>query len=339
MSEFRPPLALRNPHVQSILASLRFRRPWVRRRAAALLAAAEPQVLDCGEGVRLMGYHSGRGEAGAALVVLLHGWEGSADSLYILSAGAELDAAGYDVFRLNLRDHGDSHHLNPELFHSARSAEVVGALKAIAARYAPSFLGMAGFSLGGNFTLRVAADGPAAGLALAQAVAVCPVLDPAVTMARLEDGGFAYREYFRHKWGGSLRKKARHFPELYDFSALPELRTLSAMTAHFVERHTPFPDMPAYFRGYAITGERLARLAVPSHILISEDDPLIPVQDLARLAQSPALTITRTRFGGHCGFLESLRRPSWTDRRILALFEAARLKAAAAPGTAPATAP
>ena len=34
---------------------------------------------------------------------------------------------GFDVFRLNLRDHGTSHHLNPELFHSNRISEVVGA--------------------------------------------------------------------------------------------------------------------------------------------------------------------------------------------------------------------
>ena len=36
--------------------------------------------------------------------------------------------ADYDVARLNLRDHGDSHHLNDEIFHSCRIAEVVGAV-------------------------------------------------------------------------------------------------------------------------------------------------------------------------------------------------------------------
>ncbi|MBI2382222.1 MAG: alpha/beta fold hydrolase [Gammaproteobacteria bacterium] len=323
MSEFEPPRLLRNAHVQSILASLRFRRPWVRRRAAALLAASEEIVLDCGEGVRLQGFHSGQGRAGEPLVVLLHGWEGGADSLYVLSAGAELHAAGFAVFRLNLRDHGATQQLNRELFHSCRVDEVVGAVRAIQDRFRPSFLGMAGHSLGGNFTLRVAARAPAAGIRLAQTVAVCPVLDPAVTMARLETGWFAYREYFRRKWGASLRKKAAHYPEAFDVSVLPELKTLTTMTAHFVEEHTPYPSLADYFAGYAITGERLAGLQVPSAILISEDDPIIPARDLARLAQNPNLRITRTRYGGHCGFVDSLRGPSWTDKRIRELFVAA----------------
>lgn len=324
MSEFCPPRVLRNPHLQSVLASLRLRKPWVRRRARALLAATEEVILDCGAGVRLQGFHSAQAEPGAPLIVLLHGWEGSAQSLYLLSTGAELYAAGYAVLRLNLRDHGDSHHLNRELFHSCRIEDAVGAVLAIQARYAPSFLGLAGYSLGGNFTLRVAALAPEAGIRLAQTVAVCPVLDPAVTMERLENGWLAYREYFKRKWRGSLLKKAEIFPELYDFQNLHALRTLTAMTEHFVAQHTPYADLPSYFAGYAITGERLKNLSVPSQILTSEDDPIIPARDLPRLARPEALTITVTRFGGHCGFVENLHGPSWTDRQILRLFETAR---------------
>ena len=75
------------------------------------------------EGVRLLGYHTeSAGPKSRGLVVMLHGWEGSADSTYILSVAPKLIAAGYSVFRLNFRDHGDSHHLNRELFHSCRFA-------------------------------------------------------------------------------------------------------------------------------------------------------------------------------------------------------------------------
>lgn len=326
MTEFRPPRALRNPHVQSILASLRFRRPWVKRRARALVAAERERIFECGDGVRLQGFYSGHGGVGEPLVVLLHGWEGSAESLYLLSAGAELYAQGFAVLRLNLRDHGDTHHLNRELFHSCRLEEAVGAVRAIQDTYRPGFLGLAGFSLGGNFSLRIAAQAPAAGIALDQVVAVCPVLDPAVTMERLETGWFAYREYFKRKWRGSLLKKASIFPELYDFQNIGALRTLTALTEHFVTRHTPYTDMPSYFAGYAITGERLAGLSVPCQILTSEDDPIIPARDLPRLAHSAALAITVAPFGGHCGFVENLHGPTWTDRQLLRLLSEARAR-------------
>ena len=92
-------------------------------------------MLDCGEGVRLSALHANQeasnGPAAARLVVLLHGWEGSANSLYVLSLGQYLFDRGYDVLRLNLRDHGDSHHLNEGIFHSCRIAEVVGAVRCI----------------------------------------------------------------------------------------------------------------------------------------------------------------------------------------------------------------
>ncbi len=38
--------------------------------------------------------------------MLMHGWEGSADSLYLLSASQSLFEAGFEVVRLNFRDHG-----------------------------------------------------------------------------------------------------------------------------------------------------------------------------------------------------------------------------------------
>jgi predicted alpha/beta-fold hydrolase len=98
--EFRPTGVFCNRHLQSVLASLRIRSALVRRRAAPLLESSIDMVLECGDGVRLAGaYSAGPGEQ-RPLVVLIHGWEGSADSLYLVSLGARLFAAGYDIFRL-----------------------------------------------------------------------------------------------------------------------------------------------------------------------------------------------------------------------------------------------
>ena len=65
------------------------------------------------------------------------------------------------MFRLNFRDHGDTHHLNRDLFHSCRIDEVVGAVRAVRRAFATDPVAVAGFSLGGNFALRVALHGPA----------------------------------------------------------------------------------------------------------------------------------------------------------------------------------
>ena len=258
------------------------------------------------------------------LVIVLHGWEGSADSLYVLSLGAHLYALGCDVFRLNFRDHGPSHHLNREIFHSCRLDEVVGAVKCVQAAYPDRRLTLAGFSLGGNFALRVAARAAAQSLRIDRVVAVCPVLRPHSTMDVLERGSFIYRQYFIAKWKRSLRLKQRLFPDLYDFRAILAQNSLRTMTELLVEHYSEFPSIDAYLNGYAIVGDALARLEVPSHVLLALDDPIIPAHDVHDLARNPNLEIIALPNGGHCGFMDGFNRESWADRKVAELLGIAR---------------
>jgi uncharacterized protein len=333
--DFRPSFWLRNRHVQSMLSSTSWRRRRVMRRAVPVLAASQEVVLDCGEGVRLQCFISSPPESCAEPVVLLHGWEGSADSLYVLSLAQQLYERGFQVVRLNLRDHGETHHLNRDLFHSCRLREVVGAVGALQQRLAGRPLQLLGFSLGGNFMLRVAAEAPAARLNLARVVAVSPVLDPPATLIALQEGMPGYEMYFVRKWMRSLRKKQAAWPDVYDFRKLAGMKDLKRMTAELVQSYTDFPSLDHYLNGYAIIGERLAHLEVPSTIVTSLDDPIIPVAGLAELARPRALSVTLTRRGGHCGFFPNLREPSWLERRVLNLLGAAETPAAlevSAPG-------
>lgn len=318
-----PIAPLRNAHVQSALGSLPPLALLTWRRASALRATAQSLLLDCGEGVRLQGLYSAvRSGSARGLAVLLHGWEGSAESSCVRSLGATLYAAGYAVLRLNLRDHGGSQHLNRDLFHCGRLAEVLGALRALAERFPELPLFLAGFSVGGNFLLRAAAE-PGLPSSVRTLVAISPVLDPAATLQALERGPPMYRRAFVRRWSRSLRRKQRAWPQAHDFSQLLPLKDLRAMTAALVRTHTSFADLAAYLRDYDITGTRLGRLSVPCHVLLAEDDPLVPAGDLARLPALEQLRVWRSRFGGHCGFISDWSLQSAADRFVLERFRAA----------------
>jgi len=321
-AEFHPPFWLANRHLQSVLPRLPPRGAAVERRAAAVIAASRRLVLDCGLGVRLMGWLSippeGTALAPRRLTVLLHGWEGSSESPYMLSVAQLLHQRGFFVLRLNLRDHGGTHALNRELFHSCRIAEVVGAVARVQALHPDASLSLAGFSLGGNFWLRVGARAAAAGICIARIVAVCPVLEPAATLAALEGGPALYRWYFLRKWRRSLRAKQDAWPSLYDFGELLADDSLTTMTDRMVRQYTDFPNLASYLRGYAITGSVLESLAAPTTVITSRDDPMILVRDLDTLARPASLRLVLTERGGHCGYLDALRGPSWIDRRIVA---------------------
>ncbi len=297
-----------------------WRRGAVERRALPLIAASREELIDCGDGVTLQAFASTQERRGRApsdtVSVLLHGWEGSAESLYILSLGQTLFAAGHDVVRLNLRDHGDTHHLNHELFHSCRLPEVLGAVRRIAAAHSGKRLNLIGYSLGGNFMLRVGAEAPSVGLDIARIIAVSPLLDPAVTMRTLEAGPWIYHRYFVLKWSRSLEKKQLAWPGSYDFRDLLRTKSLRIMTDELVRNFTTYPSTSEYFAGYTITGGRLAPMTARATVLASLDDPIIPARDLERLARAPRLEVVATRHGGHCGFIESLGPCTWADAWI-----------------------
>ena len=317
---FRPPALLRNPHVQSVLASSRLRRMLGEQRRRSLEARAVEHILDCGENVRLQGFHTAQAARPAprGLVVLLHGWEGSVQSSYLLHTGARLLAEGFDVFRLHFRDHGDTHHLNEELFHSCRIAEVVGAVRAVGERWPALPLCVAGYSLGGNFALRVALHAPAAGLELRHAVAVCPAISPVSVLSAIEAAPWFYERYFMLKWAGSLRRKQDLYPQRYTFSETELRAGLRALTRSMVERHTDFGTLENYLDGYSIAGERLAPLAVPASILTAADDPIIPVEDFHRLALPPHARLDIAPYGGHCGFIRDFGLGSFAEDYVAA---------------------
>jgi predicted alpha/beta-fold hydrolase len=222
--------------------------------------------------------------------------------------------AGFSVFRLNFRDHGETQALNEGLFHSCRIDEVARAATRVREQFPTRHFAIVGQSLGGNFALRIAARASREGLEIGRVLAVCPVLRPHSTMLALDRGWWLYRRYFLARWRRSLLAKAEVFPHLYQFGDLRRFDTLTATTEFFVENYTEFESLDRYLEGYAIVGDALSVLDAPCRILVAADDPIIPVADLALLARPSALEITTLRRGGHCGFVDRLNGPSWIDR-------------------------
>jgi len=313
-NRFQPAVWARSPHLQTVFASLKIRV----RGANEMSEAAGEMIVDAGGGVRLLGCHSPQPLRPAkGLIILLHGWEGSADSTYMLSTGRFLFRRGYDVFRLNLRDHGKSHHLNRELFHGALTEETAAAVRRIAGLLpdGPSYL--VGFSLGANFALRIALLQTAAPIPqLKRVFCISPTLDPYKSTLAIDEGLSVYRRYFLAKWKRSLREKERCFPDLYRFEKILHLNTCMALTEAIMPWYTEFPHYLDYFRLYTLTGDVLAPLAMPVTIFASGDDPVVPAEDYRRIPENGCLRIFLERYGGHCGFLDPFPNGCWYERRI-----------------------
>ena len=315
---FKSPYYLRNAHLQTVLNSLGPRKLRARKILKGL--SSEVLTLQAEDGTRLLAELDYAPNGRSTLVILLHGWEGSSRSSYLVTTAARLLARGFDVLRVNLRDHGDSHHLNKELFNSTRSPEVASALEGFVAGHAYEHVVLAGFSLGANFALRIAAD-RGVELGLDATIAVCPPTDPKRAMDALNRGFFAYERYFFKRWHGSLQRKLECFPELDFALELAAAKSLDDLNRIFIPRYTIYTDVDDYFAAYALVGGRLSSISMPAYLIAAEDDPIIPVDDLNRIDPVETLQIETYRHGGHCGFIETLSARSWVEGRLLQIVE------------------
>jgi len=323
--DFRPPWPLTSGHLQTMLSSSGVRRVLLPKAARLVQQGAEPVMVDGGNGVRLTGAYTAQTSRpqSRGLAVLFHGWEGSVDSTYVLQTGSRLLLDGWDIFRLNFRDHGDSHGLNEALFHSCQIDEVVHALGDIASRWPSRPMALAGFSLGGNFALRAAMLAPDAGVPLSYALAVCPIIDPSEGLFSLEESApWFYQAYFMRKWRHSLLAKQKAFPQ-HQYFEMSELKQhLRGLTESLVRRHTDFTSLQQYLDGYSVAGDIMQAIHIPATILTAKDDPVIPVGSFEKLELPVNVELDIATYGGHCGFIRGRGMTSYTDNYIAARFNA-----------------
>lgn len=302
---FTPAWYLRSGMVQTVMNSNGLRR----RGDHEMELSAVEEHLDTGDAV-LQAFVSLQASP-KGLVILLHGWEGSHHSAYIMSTARFLFDEGYDVCRLNLRDHGTSHHLNEGLFLGTLIEESHLAVRAIAEKWGKGKVYLMGYSMGANFALRMAVrheDFPVPGLQ--KILSINPPLDPHNATERIDEYKLI-RAYFMRNWKRSLLKKQQLFPHLYDFSAELEMKSCMAITHSLIPRLSPYNSAEEYFSHYTITTEFLKDVTVPLRILTSRNDPIIDATPFENLQLSPSTELIIQNHGGHCGYLMDRHLEAW----------------------------
>ncbi len=258
---------------------------------------------------------------GGRAALLVHGLAGCHLSPYMIRVAAKLNAAGVRTFRLDLRDCGAGQGLARRPYHAGKSEDVLAALAELAAICPESNLALIGFSLGGNLALKLlgqsAADVPPR---LRRAVAINPPLDLAVCALALRAP--LARIYDRHLVGLLWRQLARRalaYPDepTCDLSRRP--RDLWAFDDLFTAPAAGFESARHYYE-CSSAAQFLPQVRVPTLILSSRDDPLVPAGIFEGLSHSPAVSVHVAEGGGHLGYV-ARRGPDpdrrWMDWRIV----------------------
>lgn len=256
-------------------------------------------------------------------ILLLHGLEGSSLAHYICGISDKAWAAGWNVVRLNQRNCGDTEHLSRGLYHSGLTHDPLFVLRELIEVDRLPTLAVAGYSLGGNLTLKLAGElSDAAPPELKAVCAVSPTMDLAVCVEALErKANLLYEWNFVRNLKARMKRKVAAWPDAFNLAPLGSVRTVRQFDDAFTAPHHGFRDAADYY--YRASAMRVIdRIRVPALIITAEDDPFVPsgpFRDPAVTA-NPHITVVITPSGGHCAYVETsngIYDGYWAEREIV----------------------
>ena len=306
MQRYRAPLWLPGGHLQTIWPA-RFARhrtgpppAWQRER----WDTPDGDFVDCDHLPAAPAPPSAAGAAGAPLLVLFHGLEGSSASHYSQAFAQEASRRGWAMAVPHFR--GCSGELNraPRAYHSGDFEEIGWMLARLRAGSARPLLAV-GISLGGNALLRWAEEAGDSAAAVAAAVAaVCSPLDLAASGHAIGRGfnRLAYTRMFLSTMKPKALAKWQQHPGLFDRGRLAAARTLYEFDELFTAPLHGFRGVEDYW-ARASARPHLQRLRIPALLLNALNDPFVPAASLPRSHEVPAaVALWQPLHGGHVGF-------------------------------------
>lgn len=242
--------------------------------------------------------------AGAPLLVLFHGLEGSSRSHYAEAFADFAAAHGMQYVVPHFRGCSGELNLAPRAYHSGDHQEVDWILRRLRERHAGPLLAV-GVSLGGNALMRWAGELETSAAAIADAVAsVCSPLDLAAGGHAIGRGfnRLVYTTMFlRSMKPKALAKLAQH-PGLFDGEALQAARDLYEFDNIFTAPLHGFRDVEDYW-ARASAKPHLHRIRIPALAVNARNDPFIPAASLPAAGDTgPCVTTWQPAQGGHVGF-------------------------------------
>jgi hypothetical protein len=301
---YEPRKRLRNGHLMTVYA-------WGKPRRFPFLPQPSERFFQVTPDTRVLAHCHWQPDAALQPVLLaLHGLEGSSSAHYMRGLADKAWHAGFNVVLLNQRNCGGTEALAPGLYHSGLTADAIAVMSELTATEQLTAFVVAGYSLGGNLALKLSGDfGAAAPRELKAVCAVSPTMDLAYCVDALERrSNFAYQWNFVRNLKARMRRKAAAWPGRFDLGPLSGVRTVRQFDEAYTAPHHGFRDAADYYQR-ASAMRVVDRIAIPTLILASDNDPFVPADQFTRseVAGNPHVTAVVTRDGGHCAFISDDR--------------------------------
>lgn len=311
--EYRPPVWLRNGHVQSVWPSL-FRR--------VALDEPETEVIPTPDDDEL--YLDWYRQGSDRLAILSHGLEGHSRRPYILGLARALLEQGWDVLAWNFRSCGGVMNRQPRFYHSGATMDLDTVLRHAGRRdYRQLFL--SGFSMGGNLTLLyLAQQGEQVDSRVIGAVTYSVPVDLAGSAQMLAlPSRRIYMQRFLKDLYGKMRQKENLFPELISTAGYDEISNFRQFDDRYTAPLHGFRNAEDYWAQCSAL-PRLKDIRVPALVVNAGDDPFLSAAcyPSRREQLGDWVTLEMPEWGGHVGFVRHGRDGIyWSEARALSFLD------------------
>ncbi len=306
---YRPPLWLRNGHVQSVWPTL--------FRSVALPEPVRETLPTLDEDELLLDWYR---QGSDRLAIISHGLEGHSRRPYVLGLARALMAEGWDVLAWNFRSCGGVMNRQPRFYHSGATEDLEHVIRhGFEQGYRQSFL--SGFSMGGNLTLLyLGQQGERVDSRICGAVAYsvpCDLAGSAETLAL--PSRRIYMKRFLKDLHQKMQDKARRYPELINVDGFERIRTFREFDDRYTAPLHGFRDAEDYWAECSAL-PRLRDIRVPALMVNAADDPFLSAACFpeSRRVLGAHVRLEAPRWGGHVGFVELAKDGYyWSERRAL----------------------
>lgn len=313
-ASFTPPVWLRNPHVQTLWPRFFRTRPEVNGETRRW-ETPDGDFLD-------LVFTPAFDDQHIPIVLILHGLGGSIQSKYAAGLMLALQQRGLRAVLMHFR--GCSTELNrlPRCYHSGETSDPLWVLQRLHAQYPDVSIGLCGFSLGGNATLKLLGETGTDyyWLKAAAAVSVPFQLDACAT--RLNQGFSRVYEWYlvRELRQVQLAKSAQMDIGIAP-AAINSCRTFKQFDDVVTAGLHGFENGDDYYQ-QSSSRQYLKRINKPTLILQAADDPfLLPTAIPTEHELADKVQLELAEYGGHVGFVSNdKQQPYWLESRLSCFF-------------------
>lgn len=290
---YKPPALLFNAHLETIYPSL-LRRVLIPDFTRERIATPDHDFLD------LDWLKNGNSK----LLIISHGLEGSSTRPYVKGLARAAMMNGFDVMAWNFR--GCSGEINQQLrfYHSGATEDLDYVIQHILSREPYKDIFLAGFSLGGNLTLKYLGERSVSSMIKKAVVFSVPLNLYTSCLKISRPSNRIYSERFLKSLKGKVILKHELYPEL-DVHHIHHIKSLIEFDDRYTAPLHGFKNALDYYENCSSI-HFLSTIATPTLIINALNDPFLSADCFPhdQLMQHKYVTLETPSRGGHVGFAQ-----------------------------------